>query len=132
MGRTKPTGLRFRWLALALVVLGILVLLDIANRPQPLNPDDARKARVGMTLTEVTKLFGSRPDREFIIPDEPHSLEGLPPLPVQPDQTAAWETDSDGVIVVYFANDHAVGAFGNWRGSDPLWARLRRWSRLDF
>src|SRR4051812_16654817 len=103
MGRTKPTGLRLRWPALALVALGIFVLLAIANRPQPLNPDDARKVRPGMTLAEVTELFGSRrADREFMIPDEPHSLEGLPPLPEQPDYTAAWETDP-GVIVVYFA-----------------------------
>jgi hypothetical protein len=132
MGRTKPAGLRLRWQALAFAVLAAILWVGIATRDQPFNPHDADKVRPGMTLAEVTELFGSRrPDREFMIPDEPHSLEGLPPLPEQPDQTAAWETHP-GVIIVYFARGRAIGTVADWNGPEPFWARLRRWGRLDF
>ena len=116
---------------LALAGLAMLAVLSTMLLPPGLTVADADKVRVGMTEAEVNDLFGGRPDNGWAMFNDPDTCEGLPPLTAMPDRLARWESKS-AIIVVYFANDRAVGIATARKGPEPLSSKLGRWVRLDF
>jgi hypothetical protein len=101
---------------LALVALA-LAFTEWALRPRPgVTEANVRRIRPGMTLTEVTRIFGKLPDEREVL------WHGRPLL------TYAWYGDL-GDAIVTFRKDGRVGQ-ADWSGDQsepsPL-ARLRAW-----
>jgi hypothetical protein len=123
--------MRRRWVVTGLVVLALVAVLAGALRPRGLTVADADRVRIRMTEAEVAALFGETAVNGWVMSDDPGSREGLPPLAARPDRLARWESES-AIIVVYFADDRAVGTAAARQGPESLWSKLARWATLDF
>lgn len=112
---------RKRWLLAGLVVVALVAVMVVATRPHGVTVANADRVRVGMTEAEVEELFGQPAINGWAVSADSF---GLPPLAATPDRLARWESES-ATVVVYFADNRAVGTSASRYGPESFWSRLR-------